>query len=696
MQDLKITRRLAIGALSMAAFSLRTFAVEPSPSPPDAALPLPARTLLAEAAMPSKAPTGGAPPKSSAGANATTKLPASATLPDLAPLPGDGPSSALVQTPASAGTVELPNLDDLPPPTPEPQPEKPSQNVTINLINMLVQRGVLTHADADGLIKQAAADAARARAEAEADAAMLPSGGDGVRVTYVPETVKAQIRDEIKAEVLATARSENWASPRAFPEWTERVRWFGDFRLRAEGDFFDMGNDNTGAFPNFNSINSGSPFDTSGLVFSPQYNTDEERQRLRLRVRLGMDVYLEDGFSAGFRLATGDTSTPVSANQSLGAAGSGQGGNFSKYAIWLDRAFLKYEIGNKPRVAETPEADLKSPQAAEAMIIRDDVDWNVALSFGRFDNPFFYASDIIWDEDLGFDGVAIQARLEITEGITTFANAGIFPVFNTDFNFSSNNPDKFESNDKWLYGAQFGLDLKPDDDVRLRTSAAIYDFSNVEGRLSTPFIPLTAQDAGDTDHTRPTFAQKGNTYRALRDIIPSVLNDFGTSSQYQYFGLATPFRVLNYNARLDLDFFEPCQISLLGEYAKNLDFDADAINDIAVNNRGPTEIDEAVGDFEGGDTAWNVALLVGKQKFEDFGDWQASIGYRYVESDAVVDGFTESDFGHGGTNHKGYTIGASMALSQDVKIGIRWMSATEIAGPPLRSDIIMFDLSAKF
>lgn len=663
--------RAAILALAMSAVVAGRAAENTAAPAAEAELPLPTR-LLAEAAVPAKAPTGGVPPRSSAGANATTKLPASATaaMPELAPLPGDGPSTALVQTPASAGSVDLPNLADLPPPTIEAEPEKPSQNVTINLINLLVQRGVLTHKDADGLIKQAVADAAKARAEAEAEAAMLPAGGDSVRVTYVPETVKAQIRDEIKAEVLATAKEENWVSGEAFPDWTKRIKWFGDFRMRAEGDFFTAGNDNTGSFPNFNAINTGAPFDVSGLIFSPQYNVDQERQRLRLRVRLGMDVYLEDGFTAGFRIATGDTNTPVSANQSLGA-GSPQGGNFSKYAIWLDRAFLKYEIGG------TPEK-------------------NLAMTFGRFDNPFFMASDIIWDEDLGFDGVALQARYQIAPGVTPFFNAGIFPVFNTDFNFSSTNPAKFESNDKWLYGAQFGLDLKPADKVKFKTAAALYDFSNIEGRLSTPFIPLTATDAGDTDHTRPTFAQKGNTYMALRDIIPSVLNDFGTSSQYQYFGLATPFSVLNYTARLDLDFFEPVQVSFLAEYAKNLDFDAEAINAIAVNNRGANGVDGALGEYEGGDTAWNLAMIFGKPNFEEAGDWSASIGYRYVESDAVVDGFTESDFGHGGTNHKGYTIGASLALSPSVRVGLRWMSATEIAGPPLRSDIVMFDLTAKF
>src|SRR5690606_21580859 len=97
--------------------------------------------------------------------------------------------------------------------------------------------------------------------------------------------------------------------------------------------------------------------------------------------------------------------------------------------------------------------------------------------------------------------------------------------------------------------------------------------------------------------TRPAFAQKGNTYRPLRNIVPSVINDFGTSYQYQYFGLASPFRVVAATGRLDYDGWEPVRISLVGEYSKNTAFDQDAINAVAVNNRGPNSDDGGLGAF---------------------------------------------------------------------------------------------------
>ncbi|MDR1283954.1 MAG: putative porin [Opitutaceae bacterium] len=72
------------------------------------------------------------------------------------------------------------------------------------------------------------------------------------------------------------------------------------------------------------------------------------------------------------------------------------------------------------------------------------------------------------------------------------------------------------------------------------------------------------------------------------------------------------------------------------------------------------------------------------------------IGYRKVESDAVIDAFTDSDFGLGGTNVKGYTLSASLALSKRVWSRILWMSSDSVAGPKFSADTLQIDLNAKF
>lgn len=582
---------------------------------------------------------------------------------------------------AEVTALDTPALIDVSPDAaPAPKPTR-SQNVTVNLINRMVKKGLLEQAEADELIKQAEEDAAIARQEAaavamkaveEVQAAMPPPPADDtVRVTYIPETVKAQIREQIKTEIMGKARDENWAAPRTFPDWASKMRITGDVRVRGEGIYFPSGNDNTGAFPNFNAINTGSPFDVSGTTFSPQLNVDQDRNRLRLRARLGFEADLGEGFTAGMRIATGNDNSPVTGNQTLGAAGSGQGGNFGKYAIWLDRGYLKYEIGGQARR-------------------------NIAVTAGRFDNPFFKTSEIMWDDDVGFDGVALHARREMLTGFMPFITGGAFPIFNTDLNFGTNNPAKFKSNDKWLYAAQIGADWKVTKKINFKIGASYFDFKNVEGKLSKPFVPLTASDSGDTDASRPAFAQKGNTYRALRNIIPTIDNDYGTSKQFQYFGLATQFRDVALNAQLDFNHFEPIQISLLGEYVRNLAFHQSDIDAVAVNNRGADNALGGVGKFDGGDTAWYAGVRVGNAALEKRWDWNVGLSYRHVESDAVIDGFADSDFGLGGTNMEGYTVAGAVALSKKVSLGLRWMSANEIAGPPLKSDVILIDLNGKF
>jgi len=582
----------------------------------------------------------------------------------VAPAPETG-TNALSETPDP--TIDSPLSNDLPADK-TPPPATPSANVTINLINRLVAKGILTQAEAAEMIQQAEADAAAVAVAARADIAALPpepSAEDEMRVTYIPEVVCNQMRDQIQQELMAQAREEKW-SEKSSPEWTSKFRPFGDIRVRSENTFFPDGNDNSGAFPNFNAINTGAPFDTSGTQFSPQHNVDQDRHRARLRARVGTEIMLGDGFNGGIRLATGDSNSPTSTNQTLG----GNGGNFSKYAVWLDRAFVSYDAG---------------PGDGEEL----------TFLLGRFDNPFL-STEIMWDDDLGFDGLALRGKVKVNDSVATFFTAGYFPVYNTDFNFASNQPQKFESTDKWLTGAQFGVEWKIASDLTAKFGVAYYDFSKIEGKLSSPYIPLTASDAGDTDTTRPAFAQRGNTYMALRDIDNSTsANDFGNKYQYQYYGLASEFRNLTLTGKLEYDRFDPVRLSLIGELTKNVAFDSSDINKIAVNNRGPATAGRT-GAFAGGDTAWNLAFQVGKPALECLWDWQAGIGYRYVESDAVVDGFTDSDFGGGGTNVQGFTLGGNVALSKAVRCGLRWMSSDEIAGPPLSSDILQIDLNAKF
>lgn len=588
---------------------------------------------------------------------------------------------------SAAATESPPELPGEPLPEPPPLPASLtggapeegapaglSELVVINLISKLVEKGQLTRAEAVEMIQQAEAEAEQARAQAKAsmkrDAA---AADDAMRVNYVPEVVKNQMRDEIKQQLLAELTTPPATSGKggAHPVIEEEDEGlFGDLRLRYEMLNYDDINDNSGSFPNFHAINTGSPFDTAGNVFSPQYNVDQDRDRYRLRFRIGADYELEEDWKAGFRIATGENSSPVTTNQSVGLANQGAGGNFSKYAIWLDRAFMRW-----------------------------DHEWDSGSTFtfngGRFDNPF-YSTEIIFDEDLGFDGLAGKWKGRLNDSVKPFVNGGVFPIFNTDLNFSSTRPDKFDSADKFLFAGQLGADFKIAKDLNGKLAVAYYHFDGVEGKLSTPYTPVVASDAGNTDNTRPSFAQRGNTYRPLRQIIPDASNNFGTTNQWQYYGLATDHKPLTITAKMDWDRYEPVRITAYGEYIKNLAYDSSTLSAFGVNNRGPSGAGGAPGAYEGSDHAWIAGLKVGKPALDKRGDWQAIFNYRWVGSDAVIDGFTDSEFGGGGTNVKGWTLGGQWALSPNTAFGVSWLSADAIAGPALKSDSLQVDFKIKF
>ena len=575
---------------------------------------------------------------------------------------------AVVVLPGYAADVAAPAA----PATTVALPTAPSPNATINLIRLMVERGLIPAADAEKLIAQAEAEAVQARtalAVASAQpAAAAPVADDTVRVTYIPGNVRRQMVEEVRQDVMSQAVDENWAAPRTFPEWVSRWKFNGDIRVRYEGITYPSGNI-TGLnsnFWNYNAINTSStPYDVTGAANPPINNVDQNRDRTRFRVRLGADIDLEEGFTSGVRIATGESNSPVSQNQSFGAAGSGEGGKFSKYSILLDRGFLKYEN------------------------TISEVNWSLTL--GRFDNPFF-STTMLWANDLGFDGLVYQGRVKPSEDRTfrPFLTVGMFPVFNTDLNFASTNPNKFKSTDKWLTAAQIGYDWTINKDFTAKAAVAIYDFQNIEGQLSDPYTPVLASDAGSTDSTRPTFAQKGNTYMALRNITPAASNGFGTTNQYQYFGLATPFRDVVVTGRLDYNHFDPIQISLIGEAVQNVAFNRGDVAAVAVNNL------RSSGNFGGGDFGYLVNFQVGHAVLDKRWDWNVAVGYRYVESDAVVDGFTDSDFGGGGTNLKGYTLGGNLALSRRVWVGLKLMAADSIAGPTYKNDILQLDFNGRF
>ncbi|WP_448090414.1 putative porin [Pseudomonas azerbaijanoccidentalis] len=539
----------------------------------------------------------------------------------------------------------------------------PSENATINLIRLLVEQGVLKQDKADKLIAQAQSEADQARKAASAPTAVAANGpaaapGD-VRVQYVPAAVRDQIRDQVKAEVMATAKQENWAQPNTFPDWVSRVSFDGDIRLRDESRYYSGTNSNE--IVDFAKLNNSGPYDVNpntSTSLPPLLNTREDRENLlRLRARLGMKAVIAPDWTAGIRIGTGSDNSPVSTTQTLG-------GGFGKKDIWLDQGYLTWKATNE-----------------------------LTLTGGRFTNPFF-STDMLYSNELNFDGIAAMFDHKLNRDWGMFGTVGAFPIEYTNDTSSSNGFDKEESDNKWLFGAQIGANWAINASNRLKGALAYYRFDDIEGQRSSPCEPWAGAPGCDSDGSRSAFMQKGNTVFLLRDITPNPLNP-ATTAQPQYVGLASEFNLLDLNFVWDSDLPEDFKLRSQANYVHNLGYDEGDMRKRAagqiVNNL------DSDGDIESGANAWMVQFTLGSAlDMRKQGDWNLFAGYKYIQPDALPDGFNDSSFHLGGTNAKGYFLGGNYGLAKNVYATGRWLSSEAVYGAPFDIDVLQFEINTRF
>ena len=136
---------------------------------------------------------------------------------------------------------------------------------------------------------------------------------------------------------------------------------------------------------------------------------------------------------------------------------------------------------------------------------------------------------------------------------------------------------------------------------------------------------------------------------------------------------------------MDWAAFDPTHVMLSADYVKNLGYDQAEIT----QRTGLAAPDPKI-------TGYQVVLAVGAPKIRQRGDWQASVAYKYLEADAVLDALTDSDFHLGGTNAKGYTIAGSYGVDNNTWLSLRWLSTDQIEGAPLSIDTLQIDVNARF
>lgn len=512
------------------------------------------------------------------------------------------------------------------------------RNTVINLLDALVKKGVMTREQAQAMVSdaQAKAEAAeKTRTQQE-----TAEEKEAVRVPYVPQIVQDQISKQVESEikpavvqgVVEQAKAEKWGIPGAMPDWLSRVRAFGDITLRAQGDYFAQGNVPDYWF-NYNAINSAGGFTKAGLAAYEDVTQDQER--LRLRARFGLEGTLSSWLVGDIRISTGSPTNPVSQWQTLGNGGA-------RYTIGLDQAFLR--------------ADFRNGQ---------QFPWLTVVG-GRMPDPFLAPTNLIYYQDLAFEGIASTYRLGIGDGSAAqsnvFATVGALPI-----EFVSVRP----SQNQWLLGGQLGLNWRGPAQQRLILAAAYYDFLHVSGIRNSLTNPL-----GTTfyNFSTPPYIQFGNTYYDISDGADPTVN---------LFGLAAQFRLLNGALHYELPMGSH-QLTANWDWVRNVGYN---VNDV-LQRSGILQSKRNMGSQE--------ELAFGNPVVAELWHWRFLGGYRYLQRDAVMDGWTDSDFHLGGTNARGYYVAGELGLAPGTWVRIKYWASDVIDGPKYGEDTVQLDLNARF
>ena len=178
------------------------------------------------------------------------------------------------------------------------------------------------------------------------------------------------------------------------PDWVTGYKLYGDFR----GRYDKMSTDNPGT----------------------QTLSAADRDRLRYRLRVGLQVNMKDDLQVGFRLGSGDA-TGVGTQSSAGSPLSNNStlqDNGTKKFIYVDAAYGKWTA------------------------INDGV-WMLAATIGKMDQPF-QASYMLFDPDYTPEGAAVQSSYKINDKHSLALNGAAFVLDEV----------AASARDPFMYGAQ--------------------------------------------------------------------------------------------------------------------------------------------------------------------------------------------------------------------------------------------------
>lgn len=240
---------------------------------------------------------------------------------------------------------------------------------------------------------------------------------------------------------------------------------------------------------------------------------------------------------------------------------------------------------------------------------------------GKVENPFLQTSSgLVWDADVMPEGVYESLEFGFfDEKLNPFVNLGQFVL-----------QENATTPDAELYGFQGGIrwnvpGFDKESDVKMTNTVAYYDFSDF-ARNSNFTVSGVSLANGNTP--------LGSTNLAAGDFnILQIYNELG-------------FKVKGF------------PIKLFGDFATNLD--------------------DGTPDPDGRNVGYEYGIKVGSAKKK--GDWEASYYYAYIEPNAVVGAFADSDFGGGFADKRGSAVKLGYKLTDTLKVAASASFTNNVVG----------------
>ncbi|WP_397454372.1 putative porin [Pseudomonas versuta] len=240
---------------------------------------------------------------------------------------------------------------------------------------------------------------------------MLKANGSISPAQYAE--LQTELTSEKQAQQEAVANQVKKSDLSAFEQkvaWAAKTEFKGDVRVRQETVKIDGESDG------------------------------KNKDRQRIRARLGAYTEINPQVNTGIRIATGGGDDARSTNQDLD-------NYFDKKQLWLDQAYIDYH-----------------PTAVK----------DLHLIGGKMPQPWVSMGDVIWDSDINPEGLAATYKHNLgNSGIEMFGSAGYYTL--------KDNVDgegvQFR-NDLSLYAGQLGARFAPTDSLKVTLGGSVYSYNN--------------------------------------------------------------------------------------------------------------------------------------------------------------------------------------------------------------------------